>query len=273
MKPITPDELKKVELDILLAVADFCEKKNLRYFLGYGTLLGAVRHKGFIPWDDDIDIFMPRKDYDILIEKFNSQMDNTPYRAIIPYSKHSKHTILKIGDNRTLKSEPEYRYTNSTKSGMVDIDVFPLDGTPEDIAQYDIWYKKLYDLYDAYFIKLRTFKNLNLRSKVKLLMKKVYFAFFLTSAKIIKETRKLHQQYPYEECDYIGSVECCWNSKGNHFKKEWFVDYTLLEFDNYTLKAPVGYHEILKSLYGDYMRLPPEKDRIPLHKMNIFWKE
>ena len=271
MKPILADDLKKIELDILLAISDFCEKNNLRYFLGYGTLLGAVRHKGFIPWDD-IDIFMPRKDYDILIKKFNSQMDNTPYRAIIPYSKHSKHTILKIGDNRTLKSEPEYRYTNSTKSGMVDIDVFPLDGTPENEVQYNTWFEKLYTLYSAYFSKIRTFKNLNLRERIKLLIKKVFYACFLSKKKIIKESEQLHKEFPYETCDYVGCIEFCWCAKSHRFNKEAFSDFTFLEFCGHKFKAPIGYDEVLRNLYGDYMQLPPEKDRVPLHKMNVFWK-
>lgn len=270
MKSISNEELKKIELDILITVTDFCDKNNLQYFLGYGTLLGAVRHKGFIPWDDDIDIFMPRDDYNVLIKIFNDKMCKTPYRAIIPHSKYAKHTILKIGDSRTLKSEPEYRYTNTTKSGMIDIDVFPLDGTPENDTLYDEWYNKLFSLYHAYFLKIRTFKNINLREKIKLLIKKVLY-IFLSKKKIQKNTTQLHAAFPYSSCKYIGCIECCWNPKNTRFNKDYFSDFTLLEFCGHKFKAPINYDEVLKNLYNNYMQLPPEKDRVPQHKMNIFW--
>lgn len=273
MKSISNTELKEIELNILLAVAEYCEKNNLQYFLAYGTLIGAVRHSGFIPWDDDVDIMMPRKDYNYLINHFNEDMAGTPYHAIIPFSEHSRHTILKIGDNRTIKREPEYRYTNDTKAGMIDIDVFPLDGVPEELSQYKIWYKNLYALYNSYFLKIRTFKNLNIKSKIKIFIKKVSLFFSTTKESIMKKTHELHNKYPFDECNYVGCVECCWNSGKNHFKKELFLEYELLSFCNHELRVPVGYDEVLRSLYGDYMKLPPKEAQVPMHSMDIFWKE
>ena len=273
MKPITSTELKEIELNILLTVAEFCEEHNLTYFLAYGTLIGAVRHEGFIPWDDDVDIMMPRKDYEYLIRNFNECMKDTHYRAIVPFSKHSKHTILKIGDNRTIKTEPEYRYCSGKQTGMIDIDVFPLDGVPEEISQYENWYKSLYNLYTAFFIKQRTFKNLNNREKIKTLIKKIRYHCSLRKKAIFEKTLQLHQKYPFDECSYVGCIECCWNSKKNRFPKEWFKDYTLLKFCNHELKAPVGYHEVLSQMYGDYMKLPPIEDQAPCHFMNIFWRD
>ncbi len=273
MKPIASTELKKIELDILLAVAEFCDKHNLTYFLAYGTLIGAVRHEGFIPWDDDVDIMMPRKDYEYLISNFNEYMKDTNYYAIIPFSKHSKHTIVKIGDKRTVKTEPEYRYCSNEGLGMIDIDVFPLDGVPEEISEYEDWYKRLKNLYSAFFIKQRTLKNLNNREKIKILNRKIRYNLSFTSEQIHKQTKQLHKKYPFDESNYVGCIECCWNSKNNRFPKEWFKDYILLKFCNYELKAPVCYHEVLTQMYGDYMKLPPEKDQVPQHHMNIYWKE
>lgn len=125
MRNISFEEMKKVELEILSFFADFCETHNLRYFLAYGTLIGAIRHKGFIPWDDDVDIQMPREDYDILISLFNIGNDS-PYRLISPLEKQSCYTIVKIIDTRTIKIE------NGIKNDPlgIDIDIFPLDGIP-----------------------------------------------------------------------------------------------------------------------------------------------
>ena len=85
----TVDELKKIELDILLYFSQFCEKHGLRYFLAYGTLIGAVRHQGFIPWDDDIDIQMPREDYNKLIELYEKENTNVRYELVSPEQKRS----------------------------------------------------------------------------------------------------------------------------------------------------------------------------------------
>ncbi len=273
MKPISSTQLKEIEFNILLAVAEFCEEHNLTYFLAYGTLIGAVRHEGFIPWDDDVDIMMPRKDYDYLICNFNQCMKDTHYRAIVPFSKHAKHSILKIGDNRTVKTEPEYHYRSGKETGMIDIDVFPLDGVPEEISQYENWYKKLHHLYTAFFVKQRTFKNLNNREKIKTLIKKMHYHYSFTKKEIIKQTQQLHQKFPFDECNYVGCIESCWNSKKNRFKKEWFEEYTLLKFCNHELRAPIGYHEILSQMYGDYMQLPPVEVQVPHHLMNVFWRE
>ena len=132
MKEISFEESKKLELDILLAVADFCNKNNLTYFLAYGTLIGAIRHKGFIPWDDDIDIQMPREDYNKFIETFSHER----YKTIAPGTPLSKHSFVKVIDTETVKIEAHKKY----KKGFlgVDIDIFPLDGTPSDENEYNL---------------------------------------------------------------------------------------------------------------------------------------
>ena len=272
MKPISDSELKEVELNILLAVADFCEKNKLQYFVAYGTLLGAVRHQGFIPWDDDIDILMPRKDYNYLINNFNKLMRDTDYEAIVPFSPNSKHTFLKIGDKRTNKAEPEYRYNTETKAGMIDIDVFPLDGVPEDKLQYEKWYDELHLLYRAHFIKHRTFRNLSTREKIKMLLNKIKIQFTVSEKYIVQRTKELHDEYPYDKCSIVGSVDSFWDSKGVCLQKKWFENYTLVNFCGHEFKAPIGCHDVLTRWYGEYMKLPPEEARVSEHRMNVSWK-
>ena len=122
MKNISDLELKKIELNILKDVHDYCVGNNLKYYLWYGTLLGAVRHHGFIPWDDDVDIAMPRKDYDYFIkhyisEKYNVEACETVSTYQMPFAK--------VYDINTIKKEPIYYKKGVTRG--VDIDIFPLD--------------------------------------------------------------------------------------------------------------------------------------------------
>lgn len=110
---------------------------GLRYYLGDGTLIGAVRHHGYIPWDDDIDIRMPRPDYDELIRLFNESSKDSRYRLIEPRSKLAQHSFVKIIDSDTIKIEPYLDYKNGYLG--VDIDVFPFDGCPSDEQEFTKW--------------------------------------------------------------------------------------------------------------------------------------
>ena len=134
MKRISFEEAKRVELDILLHVAKFCDEHGLRYFLAYGTLIGAVRHKGFIPWDDDIDIQMPREDYEKLLELYPKENTDEKYFLLAPEMKGAHHPYAKIIDTRTVKKELGAKKNNPLG---VDIDVFPLDGQPDGDKEFE----------------------------------------------------------------------------------------------------------------------------------------
>ncbi|MFR5682857.1 MAG: phosphorylcholine transferase LicD [Clostridia bacterium] len=120
------EEIKSIQLDILSQVANYCDRNGLRYFLAYGTLLGAVRHKGYIPWDDDIDIMMPRPDYMQFINSFNNE--KCALRVGSHYlDKNYPYVIAKVYDTSTLcKENIDVEYSIG-----INIDVFPIDGLPE----------------------------------------------------------------------------------------------------------------------------------------------
>ena len=263
MKEMSFEETKQVELEILKHFAAFCDANGLRYFLAYGTLIGAVRHKGFIPWDDDIDVWMPRPDYNRLLEIFNSQ--NGRYRVVNPYEKISRHTFAKIIDTQTVKIEQMIDYSN----GYIGIDVFPLDGEPSDELEFSKWYVKLQKQY-----KRHSFFVIENKGGLKRKFLLPILKFVLRNKDIyLRKANKLHLKFPYQKCEYIGAVESVYNFKSNRYKREWFDESTEIDFEDTKFKVPVGYHKILTQMYGDYMKLPPKEKQVTHHSNNTFWLE
>ena len=267
MKKMTVEETKSVELDILSDVADFCDSHGLRYYLAYGTLIGAVRHKGFIPWDDDIDIQMPRDDYNKMIEIFNSEKEKTHLRLISPYDPYSFHSFVKIIDTRTVKKEVGFKYKNAEPLG-IDVDVFPLDGQPDDDGVYSKWYNRKQKIYKLMQFVLMD-PNISWKHKIvcnglRLVRSKAYYQ---------KKADKLQKPYTFDESKFVGCTASLFNSKKNRHAKELYSESVLLDFEDKKFKAPIGYHEILTAMYGDYMQLPPEDQQVTHHSNSTFFKD
>ncbi|MBP3370412.1 MAG: LicD family protein [Clostridia bacterium] len=269
MKEMTFEEFKRVELDILLDVAKFCDDNSIAYFLGYGTLIGAVRHKGFIPWDDDIDIYMPRDDYNKFIELFVGDAKPERLEAIHPHHPKSRQPFMKIIDNHTVKIEKGIDFSAGYLG--VDIDVFPVDGQPEDSKEFEKWFKKLDRLYTLYFLSVID-KGTTLKRRLAYSAMKVV-KIFMPIKKILKKTEALHAKYPFATSKYVGSIESACNVRGDRARRECFEGYEWCDFEGYKFKMPKGYHEIMTNLYGDYMQLPPEEARVTHHFVDSYWKD
>ncbi len=271
MKQLTMEELKQVELDILSDFAKFCDKNRLTYFLAYGTLIGAIRHRGFIPWDDDVDVWMPRADYDRLMAIFNEQHKEGVYQAVLPTDKRSRHSFVKIIDTRTVKIEEGVSYDDGLLG--VDIDVFPLDGQPHDEAAFDGWYNQLQKVYRGHLALIGT-NDGNLLTRIKIVARRALTRMvYGTKSAILRKAARLHRQYPYETSTYVGAVESCFNFKRNRYKKEWFSKAVVAEFEGTSFKIPVGYHEILTQMYGDYMQPPSADKQAPHHRNKTYWRD
>ena len=271
MKPISLEESKKIEFDILCYFADFCDKHGLEYGLGFGTLLGAIRHKGFIPWDDDIDVVMNRNDYNKLIEIFNREKDEeSPYYLVSPYDKGGVHSFVKVIDTRTIKREDGYTYKHLELG--IDIDVFPVDGVPTDEKEFYLFYKKLVSVYTKFNILKESYHNKPINN-LKLFVKKALILLSCGSPKrLLKKAEKLHAQYPYESSEFVRTIEGPYAEKGGKVEKTSYEGTVLVDFEGRKFKAPKGYHEILTSIYGDYMQLPPIEQRITHHLNQTYWK-
>lgn len=274
MQLISMQEVQQGSLVILKKIDEICKQLKLKYCLAYGTLIGAIRHKGFIPWDDDVDIMMPRKDYDILIQYFiNHKEELKPFEVINPQvNNRCPYTISRISDSRyklDVDNEDDYGI------GLF-VDVYPLDGVGNTVDEY----KKLKNESSRYasmcFISTRQkVKRENTKSSLKMLIK--YPAFIV--AKILGKNFFMNHLYKmaancdYDNSKYIGCI--IWASDDGLrgiFPKEWFDEMIDVEFEGDTFKAPKEYDKVLSHGYGDYMKLPPEKDRIAHHYYDAYRK-
>jgi len=269
MEKITLKEQKKIQLDILKYTADICEKNDINYFLGGGTLLGAVRHKGYIPWDDDIDIMVPREDYERLIEVFNCN-ENSVYELLCYKNCDDYYyPFAKIVNKKTKMEELKF---NEIKKMGVYIDVFPIDFLPDDEKKIKKIFKNYTKMYKL--IAMQKDKRLNevTKNKMKLLLKKILLPI-ITKPKIrriiLKKIDKL-------ACNYkdTNKVACI---SGRYLEveimpKEYISDSILVDFENMKFKIPLGYDEYLRKHYGDYMKIPPKEKQIAEHETVAYWR-
>ena len=261
MKSITPEEIKRLQCEILSDVADFCEKSNLTYFLAYGTLIGAVRHNGFIPWDDDIDIAMPRPDYDKFVQSYNNRES---YKRVVDLSVDKDYGVsfAKVFDNRTWLNEYKYR---EEKFGVY-IDIFPIDGVGGKLQMFKAkLLDKLLHAKKANFKDRSLFKNLtNCVAKLILLPFSTY--------DIIRFCDKNARRYPFGSTLLAGNMLETYGAC-EIVETSVFSSTILHKFEDREYKIPVGYDKWLTSIYGDYMQLPPKEKQVAHHIFEVYWKE
>ncbi|WP_281522042.1 LicD family protein [Dubosiella newyorkensis] len=271
MIEIDLQQQKQIMIDILIKIDEFCNKNNINYFLADGTMIGAARHKGFIPWDDDIDIIMPRPDYELFIKKFPGSYENLSLAT--PYDEFPLYYYVKVYDRRTLKIE-EIDYGIHKPFG-IDIDVFPIDGESD---RYDRFIKDFYKrkkILDTYcrIIAYRDNRECSFKQKIKNIVVETWKKMFAPDIKdLIKKYNRLATKYDYNSSAYVGELSV-YGGKTSRHKKEIFNDYALVEFEGYKFRAPIDYKTYLTDKYGDYMKLPPENERITHHNYKAYWKD
>lgn len=262
-RKMTNEDIKIVSLDILQQVHDFCVKYDIKYSLACGTLLGAVRHKGFIPWDDDIDIIMLRPEYDKFIKLFNEQSDSTYSAVSYETDKQFRYAFAKIVNNSTVKDELGY-----DKYG-IGIDLFPIDKLPNDkkIACRLLKFHKLY--WNLFMLKNMKWNNRrSLLKNLYLIVSKVIL-FFIPYSVINKIAHKSATKYDHLRDNYmLGAL-----LDGIVMPKEIFNSTILLPFEQNQYYCLKEYDRYLSSLYGDYMQLPPEENRVTHHSFKSYWKD
>jgi lipopolysaccharide cholinephosphotransferase len=257
MKLLSKQEQRKIQLNILSKFVDFCETNGLRYFLDGGSLLGAIRHNGYIPWDDDIDIGMPRPDYEKLR---NIAQQGINKFIFIEETKDSIYPMIKIVDRRTLLIEFPKTIKNRTS---VYIDVFPKDGLPKSFILSNFLCRtvRIYVLWN-WFNKVGINKWGNSRNFIKKCASIIGLKIINNQNKNfpLKQLEKKAKKYSFDESIYCSTIIA--GGMGNRVKTNLLNTYKKYKFENLLVNIPIGWDEYLTKLYGQYMNIPKKEKQI-----------
>lgn len=260
-------KLQNVELDILRSFINCCEVLKLNYFLLGGTLLGAVRHSGFIPWDDDIDVGLYRKDYVKFIENAPKLLPNYYFVQCIQSEQNVLFNFAKIRDSRTTFIEKSY--SHALINHGVYIDVFPLDYYPETARE-----QKIFD---------QRKRSLDIRIRKELAISEEYRSTSVKETLINLYSNVMCIKYPkvrqaliarerlfcsVQKSNLIANYNGAWGKK-EIVPLNWYGEGTRALFENVEVSIPVEYEKWLTQVYGDYMTLPPVEKRIPHHYTDV----
>lgn len=252
-------KLKTMLVDMMKWFHEFCIRNNLRYYVLGGTMLGAVRHEGFIPWDDDIDVGMPRNDYEILIELMKEE---TKSRYVLETpdteEKDFYYPFSKLYDTKTtLVENTKYQI----KRGIY-LDIFPLDGVGNSFEESKKFAESVYKYDNLLMLKIAGFR------KGRSLCKNTAVFLFrflpINPKKILKKLTDKCKEKNYNECTWIGNLLGAWRLR-EVMPKEYLGSPTLYRFENIEVFGVEHANEYLTSLYGDWKKLPSIDKRVTHH--------
>lgn len=254
--------LQQKLLDILKWFHLFCEENNLKYYAIGGTMLGVVRHKGFIPWDDDIDVGMPREDYNKFIELTkNKQFDKYVVESIYDNNKDFFYPMVKIYDTTTTLIE-NTRY--KIKRGLY-IDVFPLDGVANTEKETEIFLSNIYRKLN--FLLARTTgvrKGRKFYKNFFVILSRLIPNLFVDEIKLLKKINVICSKNSFYETKYSGCIMGAYRYK-EIMLQQVFGSPRKYKFENLEIYGVEKYNEYLTNLYGNYMQLPPLEKRVSHH--------
>lgn len=267
----TKERYNKKMVSVLSHFAEFCEEHNLRYSLAYGSVLGAVRHKGIIPWDYDIDTYMPRPDYEKFIKLFKEQ-ESYDYQLLTPYDPFYPEPFAKIGDKHTSLL---FTATYPVDYGIF-IDIFPLDGVADSVEERG-------KDFDEFNFCLRRFRVAQCSRSYKVLANFISQGYYFRVLKLVllmpfknslrshylKKMKQLAYNHSYEASEYV--IQYRDDSYGREkawIPREWIENTIKVPFEGVMVRIPKDYDKYLKHYYGDYMQLPPEDKRDDRHAID-----
>lgn len=260
-------KVQKTQLEILIEFDRICRKHNLTYQLFSGTLLGAIRHNGVIPWDDDIDVCMLRKDYENFIKICSNELHSSYFLQTNETDPEYIMQFAKIRKNKTLFVEKATSETNIHKG--IYIDIFPLDNVEPNKLLGKIQYILIYFLGKLNLTRIKMLSK-NTKGPIKRILSLISHYMVNLIPKNITDNiqKKLYSMYAESDTQYINHLTNGVSKKRwNMFLRESssFKDITLVNFEEYKFPAPSNYHNVLTKHYGNYMELPPEDKRSSHH--------
>ena len=266
MKQLNIQETKQIQLDILQFIHDCCEKNGIRYSICGGTLIGAIRHKGFIPWDDDIDIFLLREEYDKLIKAFKDDGGRYVLHCLENDPKYN-YPYAKVEDSKTYVSEKVTAYRLG-----VNIDVFPVDNccdTEEESIAYIKGAKKHQALYKGKLVIPG--KRNSFMTRLSIYGVKLVTCF--SSLRRLAEKLTAYSKGGKENSKYVATMVSGYGVRELQLRSN-FSEFVSVPFEDRRFQAIKEYDGYLRKVYGDYMKFPPEEKRHSPHTIDgIYLKE
>lgn len=273
IKYLSLNEVQEQSLQVLKVIDEICSKNGFRYYLAYGTLLGAIRHKNVIPWDDDVDIWMPRDDYNKFVEYCNLNITKIkPLQILSTQNKDYPYIISRLSNSDYIVEE-----NNVKPYGLgIFVDIYPLDGVGSDYSKAISFKRKVYWYVSLCFLSTRMkFSVGRTKGRIKSFLKYPAFILskFLGKDYFVKKIEKFASLTNYSESSFVtclvwgpySEIKCI-------FKKEYFEKSIKVRLGKYLFNAPSNYDEILKLIYDDYMKLPPEEERVGYHFVKAYLK-
>ena len=248
----------QTELEMVKLFIGICNAHNLKYFVSGGTLIGAIRHNGFIPWDDDIDIMMPRDDYEKFLKVGQAEIPQGFFLQHNGTEKRYPNGHAQIRNcNTACFSSVGYQDLKAGKNCGIFIDVFPYDDVPDDIKKRAKQARKVKFLKRICNAKIYKFSQNPVKKIIKSLSANLYFAFH-SLEKTIEKINTLSQKYN-GQTNTVALISFMPGYERNVWKKSWFENTVLHKFEDIEVAIPEAYDEVLRTEFGDYMQIPEDK--------------
>ncbi|MBQ8208442.1 MAG: LicD family protein [Clostridia bacterium] len=258
-------DIQKVILSIYKEIKKVCDENNIRFYAIGGTCIGAARHQGFIPWDDDLDIAMPNKDYERFLALAPKMLPEHLGIVSVPSTNHGLDVIMRVYDKNTALIKHVDKNFPDCYIGVL-VDIMPLYGAPSDKEEQNKLCKNIRWCMRMNEKKRRPFSSCKrLSSKVFWLASRP-IQWFVSKDHWTNRWCKLVSKNDFDSSDYTGYLWRGTSTPKLIFPKEWFATSVDLPFEDTTMRCPVGYHEYLTQQFGDYMQLPPKEEQVGKHE-------
>ena len=252
-------KVQQTDLEMAKYFVEFCNRNDLLCYFCGGGCIGAVRHKGFIPWDDDLDFFLPRTDYEKMKELWE---DTERYALLYPSEDYNDHIMFAtIRDKNTTMIKPIQQDIDMVHG--VSLDIFPLDGFPKGIIKRSkqVFWALVFQLYCAQLVPENHGGIISLMGRIGLsLIKKTEKRYA-----VWKYAEAQMSKYKIDDCDSVTEICAGPHYLKNKYPKECFSAAVYMDFENTKMPVPIGYDQYLTIAFGDYMTLPPNEERVPSH--------
>lgn len=265
------ERIQEIVFRMMCDIDDYCKENNITYYLSGGSCLGAIRHKGFIPWDDDADLMFPREDYERFLEGFEKYFKGK-YKVGSIYNDPTWSQPCSVVWE--LNNKIEFKKKKYKSKGLM-VDILPIDGLPNSSFLRSIYYKKLKVLNVIRNIKLRNgYGNDEKYIYLKKLL--AFFSRFINANQVCKRMNCLARKHPFNASKFAGVSLAVHYWEKETMTQECFSSAILVPFKDRLFPVPVGYDEYLSKLYGNYMVVPDEDSGVRnthLNDWNITFKD